>query len=138
MLWLRELDFLHLAIPETDYHRRVISQTPIELVFLHVRPIDLSQHSAILLGNISTKKAWLAVARILIHRYLATGYDASEADAFVTFFEEIMQICPEGLKDSLKNVLFGAGGRLLKAFGEITEGYLITSEYFEQFVRFWY
>lgn len=93
---------------------------PTELIFLHVRPSDLRDPltSQYLVALISDRSAWSSAAQILLHRYINPTWNEVDLDAFVQFFTELVNVCPDGRKVlMMKNMLAGSNG-LIIAFGK--------------------
>ena len=91
---------------------------PLELVFLHVRPSDLTSPttSVVLSELVSGTNEWTICVQILLHRYINVAWTDDDRVAFASFFQALLAACSdERLQQNMKVLLFGEEG-LLAAF----------------------
>ncbi|KAM0750489.1 hypothetical protein T439DRAFT_302525 [Meredithblackwellia eburnea MCA 4105] len=98
-----------------------LASMPIELVFLHVRPVDLANEStqATLLSLVSESGGWSRVAQVLLHRFFgSSSLKKEEMTAVVQFLTLLVQSCgADAAKSDVKGLLAGEHG-FLREFKE--------------------
>jgi hypothetical protein len=91
---------------------------PLELVFLHVRPSDFPEVTALLIRLVAKRAAWLATLQVLLHRYAGVPWKEEDRQAFAAFIESLVTGCADDrVQRSMKVVLVGDSG-LLRTFAE--------------------
>ena len=91
---------------------------PVELVFLHVRPVDLiSPATTAILAQVLHKRGAGPVAlQVLLHRHLGGAWSETDRIAFAAFMGSLVVDCSdERAQQRMKIILVGEQG-LLRAF----------------------
>lgn len=100
--------------------RSSLTAMPVELVFLHVRPVDLRDPSiaASLVQLVVAKSAWSSAIQVMLHRFVGVAWTGEDLLTLATFIQTLYQsLSDERVQRKLKEVMFGQKG-LLKVFIE--------------------
>lgn len=95
---------------------------PIELVFLHVRSVDIddSETVAFLQQLVASTSSWLAVLQVLLHRYTAAEPDRG---ALASMIVALIHGCTvEKVQKKMKSLLTDAAGLQIIFNSAATEG----------------